>query len=305
MNRCFDIIGIKGRCTDREYKYYLDDYGVSLFSLAKVADERFGTGTKLLESILERAWNDTLLDITFSGVETSKILTENEIGIYNAAQTFTGTKDIAFAVNKECKLVQFYIQRIAVKSLTGGKIKVEMINSDGIETLFDGSIADNKEMSILITKWSNDFTIRLETEAVLVATLKESSCACDRYVNFPEEISPIKIDFLVRCNKEKYLCRFADIIAPAVIHKACGIFWDEVYSTNRFSEFTMFKQEDAPGHMLFHDSIYKNKLEGDSVKYTKGQYQYKLAKISDSIPPPKCTCCNECKKSITVKNELP
>jgi len=305
MNTCFDIIGIKGLCPGKTYTHYLDDHGFSLQSMAKVTDERFKNGAEMLQSILDRAWADTLLEITFNGVDSSKILSENEIGEFTT-ETFTGTVELPFKVSKTCKLVQFLFQKVVLKAVTGGDLKVELINSDETDVLYDGEIEDGKQISISKIKWTNDFSIRVTTTAVLLKTNITSECGCNHnYVSVPSDISPIKIEFLVRCNKEKYLCRFADIIAPAVIHKALGLAWYEVFTTNRFSEFQLFKKEEAPAQMLFHDSNYKNLLEGESVRYTKGQYQKKMELITASIPAPKCNCCNECKKSITIKNEMP
>lgn len=50
---CFDsIIGYKG-CDSTEFKYYLDDYGLSLLDASKVVDEKYTMVSRYWISLLK------------------------------------------------------------------------------------------------------------------------------------------------------------------------------------------------------------------------------------------------------------
>ena len=80
MNCIKDIISIRGLCSNDTAKYYLDDIGISLLSASKIADERYVSGRKMIETKINQAWEMAFNDITFDGFISNKILLDSDVG---------------------------------------------------------------------------------------------------------------------------------------------------------------------------------------------------------------------------------
>jgi hypothetical protein len=129
------------------------------------------------------------------------------------------------------------------------------------------------------------------------------SCSCQFY-KIDTYGNGLDVDLQVRCDKSKHLCKFTDILAPAVIASILGQFWFKVHTTNRANEHKIFKDVDAISMMAYYNSDYLAMVQSDGKGVTKeGQYQMEISKIN--IPLPKCTCCLECEGSIVYEISIP
>ncbi len=129
------------------------------------------------------------------------------------------------------------------------------------------------------------------------------SCSCQFY-KIDNYGNGLDVDLQVRCDKSKHLCKFTDILAPAVIASILGQFWFKVHTTNRANEHKIFKDVDAISMMAYYNSDYLAMVQSDGKGVTKeGQYQMEISKIN--IPLPKCNCCLECEDSIVYEISIP
>lgn len=306
---CYEgIISIRGLCESDTAKYYLDDYGISLLTAAKSADEKFQTGKKLIESKINQAWRQGFNDIQFNGLDANKILNEVEVGKVseNELTDVTGFNGVSHKLDKCCKLSRFYLYKFSVPFKTGGATSIK-INQNGTETtLYTGTPADDDIVEIVVNDFVEDgFKILVDLTNVTVysgtlhiinthpSALKFSVTSTDTAL--PGQNFGIVSELQVRCDKYKYLCKFTDNIAPAVVYKAAAMFWKEIKDSNRFNDLLNIKKDVAVAEMAWLDSSY-NLLQYDpGVEKTyapKGMYQKELAKLN--LPFPSCACCMEC-----------
>lgn len=306
---CWDrYIGIKGLCDNVNYRIYLDDYGLSLLSMSKVADERFFTGKKLLQSLIDRAWKDTFNDIQFDKFEVNKIILDTKLGAYLDCDTTiqSGVKALNFKTSDNCTLTEFYISTISINVLQGGDASLSITSGGTTTEIFSGTLENNTKYEIPVNDFvGDDFTIILDASNITLCKTYNGAncdCGCTSYTQIGD-LNGMTIDLQIRCNKSKYLCKFLDVIAPIVVHKIMGMFWHEVETTNRFSEFVNFKQEVSSAQMIYHDSQYMAMMPTELISTARvGQYQLKLDKLD--IPQPKCKCCVSCKGTIQIVTAL-
>lgn len=304
-----NIIGIKDDCTTTVYKHLLDDYGFSLYGLAKIADDKFKTGKVLLESIIRRGWNDTFEAITIDGFDLNKILLEAEIGTPDCDQSVTGgTQTVIFKTGKKGKSSEFYVPYAYLHVKTGGNTTVSITyeSPTGTETvqLFTGAVTDNSIKRIDISKWAGQqFTLSVDLSAITVCKMIKNyntNCRCESYtITGDEGMAGLSVNVQIRCNKSIFLCKYVDIIAPVALHRILALAWNEVMTTNKFSEFQQFSKDNAPGQMVYHDSSFPITIDGE-LKFSpvKGQFQQKLKNLK--FPRPNCPCCMQCKGGARI-----
>jgi hypothetical protein len=307
---CYDgFIGVRN--CGLESKIYLDDYGLSLFDLAKISDEKTNNGAKLLESFIKIAWEKVYSDVHINGYNFNKILSDISLTTYlNGSTTLVGgIHDVNFTLGKCCKIVSFYVSSIFVNIKTDGQIKIDLIEGSNTTTLFDG--VTNGSFELNLNRFvANEFILRVDLTAVGSATVYASnyendtcSCSCQFY-KIDNYGNGLDVDLQVRCDKSKHLCKFTDILAPAVIASILGQFWFKVHTTNRANEHKIFKDVDAISMMAYYNSDYLAMVQSDGKGVTKeGQYQMEISKIN--IPLPKCNCCLECEDSIVYEISIP
>jgi len=302
-----DIIGVRGLCVDKDYKYYIDDYGIGLKHLSKVADDKYFTGKKLFETKVEQAWNTVFNDISFNGFKANKILSKSTIGTINqiAPVPFVGLKGITFNLLK-CELTSFYIKTIKLCVKIGGQTQI-IIRINGVDSiLFDGIIANDTVQEIAVNDYiSSNFQVLVLGDNITVCNGNSNvDCNCTQLyfsVNGVQNYGLI-VDLQVRCYPYEYLCNYVDLLYEAVIYKLSALLWKEMLDSNRFNDFLNIKlgenNSSAVTQLAWLDSTYNLlKYDLESSKLVQnGMYQIAIEKIK--IPTPDCSCCLECNSSF-------
>lgn len=304
---CYEgLISIRGLCAEDTAKYYLDDIGISLLVAANTADEKYGTGKKLIEAKIKQAWEDAFNDIQFKGLEVSKTLNDVEIGVNseNGLPTYSGFRGLKYKLDKNCKLSRFFIHKITLAVKIGGQTSI-IIRQNGVDkTVFTGIIPDGEQVEITYNDYVEDsFQILADnTNLQVYSGTTATTCNCRDKMNFTVTGSDdtnqnfgIITEIQVRCDKSKYLCKYADKIATAVRYKAAALVWKEIDESNRINDLLTIKKDDAVMRMAWLDSTFNLIKYDPAVEKTytpKGVYQLELAKLN--IPIPKCPCCLEC-----------
>ena len=304
---CYDnIIGIKGLCDTQTYRYYLDDYGFSLLGLSKISDEKQKTGKALFDNIISKAWRAVIDDIEFSGLDVNKILSEATVGTVEntALPPVAGLNGVTFTLDKHCNLARFYISEIRVNVKVGSATPFDVvIEQAGVQqVVFSGVVGDDKVVYIPINDFILDnFKVLVDTTNIQVNSgSTASSCACSSMFDVSSSNNNnnfgIEVDLQVRCDKQKHICKFIDLVAPLVIQKAMAMVYFDMMTTNRINDFVSQKKiENAAEMVAFYDSDMnplKYAVQGVGKSPALGQYQLALAKLK--IPAPKCRCCVEC-----------
>lgn len=298
--QCFEnIIGTRS-CG--EFKYYLDDYGFSLFRAANIADEAFLTGKNLIKKNVELAIKDVISDIHFDGFTVNKILSNVSFGSINKSCTFTGEKSISLKLDGSCETSTLYFNRLSFSTKTAGSVKVELISDTALE-LYNDNVDAEKEISIQLNQnVPSSIIIKITTDAELYCYDKISSCQCNNnkhyIVDSEDNNYMVSMQFHIRCDISEYLCNFIDIIAPAIIYKTLGKLYNSAYNTDSFNNWINSQQDKILQSMVYYDSEYliMTDLQGKSTRI-KGQYQLEIEKLSKILPKPNCKCCMDCNDS--------
>ena len=296
---------------DKEYRVYLDDYGLSLKDLAKIADEKHANGQKLLESFINIAWQKVFNDVKIKGYDFNKILEDLslEVNITNPTVISGGIHDVKFKLGKCCKTVSYYLNSIKPNIKTDGLLKISVIDDNSTTLFFDG--ATNGNETIVVNRWMDgDFILRVDLTQAGSATLNSSifnqnicDCSCAMY-EIDQYANGLDVSVQIRCDKSKHLCKYVDILAPAVINHILGQFWFKVHTSNRANDHKIFKDVDALSQMAFYNSEYLAMVQFESKTVVKeGQYQIEMNSLN--LPLPKCNCCLECSESITTEITIP
>ena len=110
-----NIIGYKD--CNKAFRYYLDDYGISLNSASKVNDDKFTNAKAMLDTIISQSWKETFNDITFDGMQANKILNDVTYGMSESVNDFTGTKTVTLTKDDDCELGEFYLSSFTLKQV--------------------------------------------------------------------------------------------------------------------------------------------------------------------------------------------
>jgi len=302
--KCYDdLIGVRGLCDDKVYKYYLDDYGIGLKQLAKTSDDKFISGKKLFDTKLEQAWTSVFSDVQINGLKSNKILSTSTVGkIISDEFAFTGLQGIEFNA-LECELTSFYLKRIKLHIKQGGATQI-VIRVDGIDTIiYNDTVASD---SVILLNYNDyiksDFSILVLGDNITVYDGTTSyTCDCKRnyYTVSPTKNYGLVVYLQVRCNPYEYLCNYVDLLAIPVIYKLMALLWKESLDSNRFNDFLTIKLGDNNGNAITNlawlDNTYnllKYDIQATKFNTEKGMYQLELEKVN--IPIPDCPCCLEC-----------
>ena len=292
MNCIKDSISIRGLCSNDTAKYYLDDIGISLLSASKIADERYGSGRKMIETKINQAWEMAFNDITFDGFISNKILLDSDVGdVSDNTVSIVGTNNLKLSLSDKCKpLSRIFINKIIVNVASGGTTIIKLNGSE----MYNATTLDNDIITISINDYIPDNSIiSIGGDFIPYSVINDSGSNLFSINN--SELFGITIQLQIRCDNREYLCRFADKIAVAVQYKASALIWKEVMDSNRFNDFLSIKKDVAVAQMAWLDSDY-NLLKYDpateSTYSPKGMYQKELKKLN--IPVPNCPCCMEC-----------
>lgn len=296
MDCTSNIIGYRN--CGKEFKYYLDDYGISLPSASKVTDDKFSNAKQMLDTLISQSWPETFNDIRFDGMNADKILNDVTFGDMDYSDSFTGTKTVTYVKDSYCELGSFYLSQLNVYVKESGLTTVQLIQGTTVSDLYFDTPDDNTVIELAINNSASDtFQIKVITEGVVWIGSDNGECRCEGavYYTVTKDVVPFVLTFQVRCDKTVHLCKYVDLIAPVVINKILGKFWFKVYTTDVFSNFVNSEAEKAISMMVFYDSQYAGIQNTDITNKLLGQYQIELNKLN--IPKPTCKCCMECKTS--------
>lgn len=293
MSNCYDnLIGIRGLCDEDTAMYYLDDYDMSLLIASKVVDERYITGRKLIQSKINQAWKTVFSEFQFIGFKTNTII-EELLFKYDAESGSDGNS-ATLSMSDTNVLASLFVEKITLKVKKGGTTNI-ILNENGAETLlFSGEVNDDTDVVVDLRRYVSDsFSVSYDnTEIEVYSGVISSYCCRKEIINNNKYSNGFEIALQLRCNLEKYLCKYVDLLAIAVVYKALALIWNEVYNSNRLNNVVNLKREDAITKMAFYDSTF-NLLKYDiqaSVNYNpKGMYQMEIERLS--IPAPRCNKC--------------
>jgi len=303
MNCITSKIGIKGLCADTEERsVWLDNYGISLSSVAKITPKSIANGKALLDSIINDATKDTLRDIRFDGMVIGETLHSCTIGTANdtTLPEVAEVEEIEFSTN--CETTSFYIGQIRI--LGNGETIVK-IND---EEVFNGAVVGKHDLRLNRVITDKSFTISIDrTDFIAQSTnLSDTYSYGDYYSVSSSEGYGLIPSVSIRCDLTNYFCQYADLIADVVKFKVLANIYHTLLYSDRMNEYILFKDTDKLYELMsFYDSTYNvGALNGDVKAVPKGQYQ--IAKEQLFIPEPKCTCCKKrCVEPITFKIGTP
>jgi len=298
-NICFDgIVGIRD-CSSA-YQYFLDDYGFSLLKAVKTTDSAYGNAKNLVNTLIAQSIDDVINDIHFKSFQSNKILNDSVYGKIDRENEFTGSKTITFTLDSCLTLGSFYLSAVSVFVKTGGTLTVTLTNNATDEILYDDT-ASAGTLTIPYNAFvSDEWSVKIETDtAVLYNSIISNTCSydCNYYtVDNTDNVGGLKIEFQVRCNKVKHLCRYSHLLAKAIIFKSLGKLYFQHYNTDSFNNYINSTDKDKLlSLMVYYDSTYINLINTERNPNEKnGQYQLELERLSKLIPEPMCTPCLEC-----------
>jgi hypothetical protein len=297
---CFDgLVGVRN--CGVEYSYYLDDYGFSLAKGVKITDSAYNTAKNLIDTLIAHSIDDVISDITFKGFQANKILNDIELGTVDLTEEFTGTKDLTITLDKSCTLGQLYLSNLEYYVKTSGVTTVTLIQGSTTTSLYTGTPTDNSLIQITVNSFVDDFTIRIVTAGVLYNHSGLNGCGCMN-PNYwtstntdSDSFSYGQINFQVRCNKVKHLCKFTHLLVKPIIYKTMGKLYYQLFSTDTFNNFINAEKERALTHAVYYDSNYINLVDTErNPNEKRGQFQIEIEKLNNLLPAPKCKSCMTC-----------
>lgn len=275
---------MRGVCDATNTKYYVDDYGISLNLASKLAHDSFQSGKELFLSKLAVAWTQVQNDILINGFNFNKVLQTYQ----NKFTTETTTKT-SFVINNYCANAGIYINYFKVKVIGTGTLRVLLNDVDIFTTNPSTPLVNNVE----------DETVTLTIDAYIPdnSTLEIISMG----VNIQDAGGyPMEVSGYIKCDKSYFLCKYYDLLAPAVIYKLCALILNEQLLNPRYNDFIAYADEG--NKLALKIAQYDTSLTPipiDQLPQKTGQYQRELKNISKMIPVPKCDCCFECEGSIS------
>ena len=301
MNECFkNIVGIKGLCDVENYKFWLDDIGISFVSAVKTVDSKFNTGANLVNRKIEQAWNEVFKDLTVQGFNFNKVLCESEL---------VGNGDIEVLTNDtKVIIVSKSIDRMTSVTFNNvqfsGAGQYTLTISDGIESftytgedsrLTIGNKFFGKRIIVSITYLSaNNRTIKSE----------DSCCnnTCNLSIDSDNNTYGLSFSAQEVCDFENYFCKYVNIIGDAVLYKAGALILKELVDSDRINDFKIVKEQDLWTRISYLDSslnlyAYQNQVIQSStstVEVKDGRYQIELARLNKILPKPKDKYCLTC-----------
>lgn len=296
MNKCFEgLVGMRNVCGGSETIYYLDDIGISLNMASKAVDSKYINGSEMVTRKLQQAWREALNDVTLQGFELKKVICDKTYGrtSWNTSTLTNGTGVITLTRVGSPDQTSIYIGSIIVD---GSGVFTLTIN-DG-ETSFN-YIGSEDVVNVRKTFSGKVVTITISYTTVKSGTLGvlESLCncaGCDVIATGSANFG-LRLDVQQVCDRELYLCRYAELIAEAVMYKAGALILKELMDTDRVNDFLIMKETNLLVNMAYLDSLLNITAIEEGKKPNDGKYQQVMARISKEVAAPKKSCCVTCK----------
>jgi hypothetical protein len=301
MNECFkNIVGINGLCENENYKYWLDDIGISFLSTVKTVDSKFNTGANLVTRKIEQAWNETFKDLTAQGFSFNKVLCEVDMkaeGQVNVLQNGTKAITISKSINRMTS-ISFHNVKF------DGSGEYTLTISDGVETY--SYTGEDSRLTIDNRFFGDEITITLEYISINNRDRYSDGSCCDNSCNLSidSDGNTYGLYFSVQetCDYESYFCKYANLIGDAVVYKAGALILKELVDSDRINDFKIVKEQDLWTRIAYLDSslnlyAYQNQVIQSStstVEVKDGRYQIELARLNKILPKPKDKYCLTC-----------
>jgi hypothetical protein len=296
MKACFDgIVGMRNVCGGSTAKYYLDEIGISLKTAAKTVDSKYVKGSDLVNAKIAQAWRDTLNDVVLGGFEFKKVVCEKTYGRRNheGSTLVNGTGSVMLTRVGYQDQTSIYIGSIDVEN--DGQYTITV--SDGFDTFTATTDTD----TVNVRKAFNGKTITVTIDYLEVYSgqlgelSSECNCAgCGVYATGDQNYG-MRFDVQQICDKEAYLCRYAELLGEAVMYKAGALLLKELMDTDRVNDFTIMKEGNLLVNMAYLDSSLNMFQYEESKPVTDGKYQQVMARLNREIVAPKKSCCVVCK----------
>lgn len=303
MNSCFsDLIGVRGMCEDINPILYLDDIGVGLELASKLADSKFkGTGRELVDRKIQQAWREAFKDLSIDGFQFKKIACE---------KTFEGNGHSTVVLDGSGKITiskyQKLLTSIQFKSVHFSGIgEYSLTISDGDDTFT--YVGSAKNISIPNKFFGQKISIEIMFENANVSPLTGNCCepcsgsGCNFSISASKDFG---LSFVIQeiCDYESYLCRYAEMIAEAVVYKAGALILTEAINTQRINDSSIVNEKDLWTRIAYLDSSlnlfqFENQVIQSStstIEVKPGRYQFEIERISKQIPKPKDPYCISC-----------
>ena len=267
---------MRGICDASSVKYYTDDYGVGLYHASKLAQGANHTGKDLFNSKLTLAWNIVLSDILLDGFQFDKVIEDISTSFNDGYNTETSV-----SINNGYEYASTYINYLIFKVTGTGTLNVSI---NGVDVFND--TVSNEDIRI-------DINANIEDETTISITHNGTIQLTDADGN------PFLISGYIKCNKEKYLCRYADVLALAVLSKLCALILNEYLLNSRYNDVKAYSNEENQLAIKLSqlDNTF-NLLPLEQLPNRKGMYQRELEKISKIIKPLMCDICFECEGAV-------
>jgi hypothetical protein len=310
MSNCWDnIIAVRGLCTEStDTLYWLDDLGVSLKMAAAGADEKHANGRKLVESMINQAWEDTFRKMTINGYQFNNTLDDLVVGIAGSDElTGTDFEGVNVFMNKGCKLSRFFLHSVNVHIKSGGATSVKVVEGATETVIYNNTAVSDTVLVIPVNKHvADNFSVWVDLANVTVygGTLgvDEYGCGCGSHGWYSitgtveGNNAGVVLSLQVRCDKSKHLCKFVDRIASAVRYRAAAYIWKAaMHDTSRFGDYIQIKENQVVDQLAWLDSdfnLLKFDPATDANYKPKGMFQKELPTLN--LPVPKCKCCIDC-----------
>lgn len=276
MNGCINI-GVEGLCSD--YEHNLNAYGISLNKASKIADSAFVTGKNLVETMIDKAWNDVFSDISIDGFKL-KGITKSINSFFLQSTTTQNSFSYTFDV---CNYESIKLKKLSIKVIGTLDVNLSINNYNTVGTYTDETIDISNVLlfdeSVIITLITNG------TGSLLFSDL-----------GYPFEISLEKF-----CNEKRFFCQYSDWLVEAVKIKASALILNNAIFSDRYNDFILYNSENI--------SLRVGQLDSSLVvleNQKKGLYQLEIQKINkkldDIIKYNKCKdCCFECANYYETK----
>lgn len=304
-DRLDGVIGIKG-CGDEptaDFRYYINDYpGITTIQAAHIANSETVTGVGLLESVIERAYRQSMSDLIGEITKKGHVWTGQEIE-YGGRTRLTDTLISAGTASE----IQIYLcgqyqkvrtLEIRVWAEAVGELTIVETNHDVTTTVYDLAIGMN--VIAHTQTYISDTTVRVTADVATRAWFwgngESCGCECNSYTN----------NFALFLSKYCDLCELAyqyrESLAKVFWLKAAIIYFEEALVSPNQSVEARNGFGNANKSLLSllggvdnASGLYMKGKYPEALKIAANQFHYEITR--GNIP-----CCFSCEGSQIVYN---
>lgn len=298
MNSCFNnLVGIRGGCGTDDAPFLLDTIGISYKMLGYAKDERFTNHVDYFNKMHDLAWQTVLNEVNLNGIgfDNMKVLYDATDGVFEDAYTST-VESITLALTDKCKYSSLLVNKITIYLSCADE---STISVNGTVVFTADRVYSEEAVEIVLNETYDSLELTFSagvTELGIVENKNNSYATIEDNAIF---------SYFVVCTNEKILCKFAKVLAPAVLIKLAAIIWHDIFISGRWNEFIELKRETAVAEMARLDSTYNYLAFDVNNKEKDGEYQRLLKTIKISSSASICPCCQSCKGKTEYVYAIP